>query len=102
MEWKQLLEHGTVVCGEPDFVEDRIREIRDVIGIDHLLCWTRLGGLAEEKVAARTELMRDEVMPALRQARRPVQGGAGRAPCGRGFRIVASSRLGEIREGPWT
>lgn len=66
VEWEQLLEHGAVVCGEPDFVAERIREIRDGIGIDHLLCWTRLGGLAEDKVAAHMELMRDEVMPALR------------------------------------
>jgi natural product biosynthesis luciferase-like monooxygenase protein len=66
VEWEQLLEHGAVVCGESDFVTARIAEIRDVIGIDHFLCWTRLGGLSEDRVLGHMERMRDRVMPALR------------------------------------
>lgn len=66
VEWDQLLEHGAVICGEPDHVAERIAELRDVVGVDHLLCWTRLGGLAPSKVTHHMELMRDRVMPALR------------------------------------
>jgi natural product biosynthesis luciferase-like monooxygenase protein len=66
VEWEQLLEHGAVVCGEADYVTERVAEIRDVIGIDHFLCWTRLGGLARERVTAHMERMRDRVMPELR------------------------------------
>jgi natural product biosynthesis luciferase-like monooxygenase protein len=66
VEWEQLLAHGAVVCGETDYVSERIAEIRDVVGITHFLCWTRLGGLAEEKVRGHMERMRDRVMPALR------------------------------------
>jgi alkanesulfonate monooxygenase SsuD/methylene tetrahydromethanopterin reductase-like flavin-dependent oxidoreductase (luciferase family) len=66
VEWDQLLAHGAVVCGETDYVTERIAEIRDEVGIDHLLCWTRLGGLAGEKVTGHMERMRDAVMPQLR------------------------------------
>jgi alkanesulfonate monooxygenase SsuD/methylene tetrahydromethanopterin reductase-like flavin-dependent oxidoreductase (luciferase family) len=66
VEWEQLLEHGAVVCGEADYVAERVAEIRDAIGIDHLLCWTRLGGLSRELVTAHMERMRDRVMPVLR------------------------------------
>jgi natural product biosynthesis luciferase-like monooxygenase protein len=66
VEWDQLVDHGAVICGEPDYVGERIAELRDVVGIDHLLCWTRLGGLPTEKVMGHMERMRDRVMPKLR------------------------------------
>jgi natural product biosynthesis luciferase-like monooxygenase protein len=66
VEWDQLLSHGAVVCGEADYVAERIAEIRDVVGVDHLLCWTRLGGLPTDKVMEHMALMRDRVMPGLR------------------------------------
>ncbi len=64
--WDQLLAHGAVICGDADYVTKRIADLRDVAGVDHLLCWTRLGGLANDKVERHMELMRDKVMPALR------------------------------------
>lgn len=66
VEWDQLLAHGAVICGEPDYVAERVAELREVVGVDHLLCWTRLGGLAPAKVARHMELMRDRVIPAVR------------------------------------
>ena len=66
VEWEQLLEHGAVICGEPDYVGERVAELRDLFGITHLLCWTRLGGLSTAKVTGHMERMRDRVMPALR------------------------------------
>ena len=66
VEWDQLLEHGAVVCGEADFVTERIAQIRDVIGVDHFLSWTRLGGLPRDEVIGHMERMRDQVMPELR------------------------------------
>jgi natural product biosynthesis luciferase-like monooxygenase protein len=66
VEWDQLLAHGAVICGEPDYVGERIQEIRDAFGITHLLCWTRLGGLASNKVMGHMQRMRDRVIPALR------------------------------------
>jgi len=64
--WEDLLAHGAVICGEPDHVAERIAELRDVVGVDHLLCWTRLGGLEPGRVAHHMELIRDRVMPAVR------------------------------------
>jgi hypothetical protein len=40
---------GLWCAARPDHLTERSTEIRDVVGITHLLCWTRLGGLAEEK-----------------------------------------------------
>ena len=66
VEWESLLEHGAVFCGEADFVTEKIAELERVAGIDHLLSWTRLGGLAEDLITAHMERMRDQIMPALR------------------------------------
>jgi hypothetical protein len=47
-------------------VGERIQEIRDAFGITHLLCWTRLGGLASDKVMGHMQRMQHRVIPALR------------------------------------
>ncbi len=66
VEWDQLLEHGAVICGDADYVGERILEMRDAFGITHLLCWTRLGGLSASSITNHMERMRDKVMPRLR------------------------------------
>ncbi len=66
VQWDSLLEHGAVICGEADYVTERMHELQSVTGIDHVLCWTRLGGLSDELVTGNMERMRDRVMPALR------------------------------------
>ncbi|MCP4037568.1 MAG: LLM class flavin-dependent oxidoreductase [bacterium] len=66
VEWSTLLEHGAVICGETSYVTEQLRELKETTGIDHLLGWTRLGGLADELVTSHMENMRDEVMPELR------------------------------------
>ena len=65
-EGDEVLGHGAVVCGEADVVAERIAEIRDVIGVDHFLSWTRLGGLPRDEVIGHMGRMRDQVMPELR------------------------------------
>lgn len=66
LEWDQLLQVGAAICGEADYVTERIAEIRDRIGVTTLLCWTRMGGLPTERVLGHMAAMRDHVMPALR------------------------------------
>ncbi|MFP6639671.1 MAG: hypothetical protein VCC04_05465 [Myxococcota bacterium] len=51
---------------ETDFVTERLAELQQITGIDHLLSWTRLGGLQDDLVLSHMERMRDSVMPALR------------------------------------
>ncbi|MBW1844821.1 MAG: LLM class flavin-dependent oxidoreductase [Deltaproteobacteria bacterium] len=66
VQWDQLLEHGAVICGETDYVTDRIAELKELTGIDHFLGWTRLGGISDELMLGHMERMRDHVMPSLR------------------------------------
>ena len=71
VEWETLLEHGAIFCGETDFVTEKLAELEEVTGIDHVLGWTRLGGLAEDLITGHMERMRDRVMPALRRTSSP-------------------------------
>ncbi|MEE3330921.1 MAG: LLM class flavin-dependent oxidoreductase [Myxococcota bacterium] len=66
VEWEQLVEHGTVLCGESAYVAEHLHELKEVTGIDHLLGWTRLGGMPTELLMGHMERMRDTVMPELR------------------------------------
>ena len=66
LEWDKVVESGAVVCGSPDQVAERIAQIHDLCGITHYLAWTRIGGLAHQKVLRSMELMRDQVMPQVR------------------------------------
>jgi natural product biosynthesis luciferase-like monooxygenase protein len=65
VEWETLLAHGAVICGEPDYVAERVAELRDTVGVTHLLCWTRLGGLRADCVHGHMQRMRDSVIPGL-------------------------------------
>lgn len=55
-----------VVCGSPDVVAERLLQLQQIYGFTEVLCWTRLVGLEHRKVLRSMELMRDEVMPLLR------------------------------------
>jgi alkanesulfonate monooxygenase SsuD/methylene tetrahydromethanopterin reductase-like flavin-dependent oxidoreductase (luciferase family) len=66
VEWDMLLEAGAVICGDADFVCEKIDEVKREHGIGHFLMWTRLGGLRTELVMAHMERMRDKVMPNFR------------------------------------
>ncbi|MCP3984423.1 MAG: LLM class flavin-dependent oxidoreductase [bacterium] len=58
----------SVICGSPDFVTQRLGELQQTYGFTDLLCWTRLGVLAQPKVLRSMELMQHKVMPQLRHA----------------------------------
>ncbi len=67
-EWDRLVAAGAVVCGSPDEVVDRIGQMADQCGFTEYLAWTRIGGLAHDKVMRCTELMASKVIPQLRGA----------------------------------
>jgi luciferase family oxidoreductase group 1 len=69
--WEELLERDAVVCGSPDYVTEKLAEFQQAFGFTELLCWTRLGGLDHRKVLRSMELMRDKVMPHLRDSEPP-------------------------------
>lgn len=66
LEWDAVVQGGAVVCGSPDQVAARIAQIHELCGITDYLAWTRIGGLAHQKVLRSMELMRDKVMPQVR------------------------------------
>lgn len=76
-EWDHIVESGSVVCGSPDQVADRIAQMHELCGFTHFLSWTRIGGLEHKKVLRSMELMRDKVMPQVRKlgARAPAKTG---------------------------
>jgi alkanesulfonate monooxygenase SsuD/methylene tetrahydromethanopterin reductase-like flavin-dependent oxidoreductase (luciferase family) len=71
VSWDALLERDAVVCGDPDFVAEKLADYQQIYGFTDLLCWTRLGGLDHRKVLRCMELMRDRVMPHLRDLQPP-------------------------------
>jgi alkanesulfonate monooxygenase SsuD/methylene tetrahydromethanopterin reductase-like flavin-dependent oxidoreductase (luciferase family) len=69
--WELMLERDAVICGSPDFVGEKLRDFQQIYGFTELLCWTRLGGLDHRKVLRSMELMRDKVIPHLRESQPP-------------------------------
>ncbi|MDO8616840.1 MAG: LLM class flavin-dependent oxidoreductase [Dehalococcoidia bacterium] len=64
--WDAIVQGGAVIAGSPDQVVDRIGRVSEICGFTHYLGWTRIGGLAQEKVLRSMELMATKVMPQLR------------------------------------
>ncbi len=65
IEWDQLVAHGAVFCGDVDYTIEQMQNLKDAFGINHVLGWTRVGGIDPELVEGHMERMRDRVMPAL-------------------------------------
>jgi len=66
-----LTEHKYVIAGPPDYVVEQIAKAQDIYGMTELLCWTRLGGLDNDKVLRSMELMQDRVFPHVRELSPP-------------------------------
>ena len=69
--WEDLLEREAVICGDPDYVGERLAKYQEVYGFTDLLCWTRLGGLDHRKVLRSMDLMHWKVIPGLRDSEPP-------------------------------
>ncbi len=69
--WEELLAGDVVICGSPDHVTEKLAGFQQTFGFTEILCWTRLGGLDHRKVLRSMELMRDKVMPHLRDSDPP-------------------------------
>jgi natural product biosynthesis luciferase-like monooxygenase protein len=66
--WDNLVQSGAVVCGSPDEVVQQIGEMSELCGFTEYLAWTRIGGLAQDKMMRCMELMASRVIPQLRDA----------------------------------
>jgi alkanesulfonate monooxygenase SsuD/methylene tetrahydromethanopterin reductase-like flavin-dependent oxidoreductase (luciferase family) len=60
---EQLQEMGVLVLGTPADAAERVREMRNDVGINRMSCWFRIGGLDHRKVMKSMELFAREVMP---------------------------------------
>jgi len=55
-----------VVIGTPDQVIDKLRYVRDVLGVGHMCLWAQDGYMSHEDTVRCIELLGHEVLPALR------------------------------------
>lgn len=62
-----LREGGVVYAGEPKGLADEIEALHDEIGLQHLMCWMRFGGLAHDEVLRSLELFAERIIPRFRQ-----------------------------------
>ena len=65
-EWDRIVKAGAVICGSPDEVVDRLGQIGELCGFTEHLGWTRIGGLAHDKVMHSMELMASKVIPQMK------------------------------------
>jgi natural product biosynthesis luciferase-like monooxygenase protein len=70
-DWDLLLERDAVICGDPDYVGEKLAQYQKVYGFTDVLCWTRLGGLDHRKVLHSMQLMQERIIPRLRDSKPP-------------------------------
>ncbi len=51
------------LVGTPEFVAEKIEELREELGLEHMLLWTTHPGLPHEKAMRSLELFSEQVMP---------------------------------------
>ena len=65
LDFDFLMERCLIV-GSPEHVREKIAELRDTLGLEHLLAWTNVPWLSQSKILRSIELLATEVMPAFR------------------------------------
>ena len=63
VQWDELLNSGTVICGNPAACIRQIEDLQKKYGFTQILCWTRLSGLENRKVLRSMELLQTHVIP---------------------------------------
>ena len=63
-----LNESKVVLVGTPDEAKSHLEVLKNDIGIDHVMCCMRFGGMDHEAVLRSLQLWSDEVMPAFADA----------------------------------
>ncbi|MGH7264431.1 MAG: hypothetical protein ACREMB_06180 [Candidatus Rokuibacteriota bacterium] len=65
MGYDFLVERGNVLVGPPEYVAERLQELREVGGVDYVLADMALPYMSQEKVLDSMELFATWVMPRL-------------------------------------
>jgi alkanesulfonate monooxygenase SsuD/methylene tetrahydromethanopterin reductase-like flavin-dependent oxidoreductase (luciferase family) len=64
--YQEAQDNYQVIVGTPDQVIERLRYVRDVLGIGHMCLWAHDGYMSHEDTVRCIELFGSEVLPALR------------------------------------
>ena len=64
--FEQLREDGFIVCGDPDYVSEWLRDDMETSGYGHFLGMFRVGSMKHEHVMKAKRLFAEQVMPRLR------------------------------------
>lgn len=59
-------ERDEMVFGGPETCIAKLRHLRDVAGVNMVICWMNFGGMPQELVTRSMRLLAEEVMPTLR------------------------------------
>lgn len=60
-----FVQQRSLLCGDPQLVIDRIHELKEVAGLEHLIIWSTQFGLPHEKSMQSLRLFAEHVMPAF-------------------------------------
>jgi len=65
MGYDFLVERGNIMVGSPDYVVERLEELREVAGVDYVLADMALPYMGQRQILASIELFATKVMPKL-------------------------------------
>lgn len=68
LAYEEAQKNYQLVVGTPDQVIEKLRYVRDLLGVGHLFLWSHDGYMSHEDTVRCIELMGKEVLPALREA----------------------------------
>jgi alkanesulfonate monooxygenase SsuD/methylene tetrahydromethanopterin reductase-like flavin-dependent oxidoreductase (luciferase family) len=64
--YQEAQDNYQVVVGTPDTVTEKLRYVRDHLGVGHMCLWAQDGYMSHEDTVRCIELLGKEVLPALR------------------------------------
>lgn len=67
LSWEEYQERGIAICGTPDTVIKRLRQLYDMTGFGNLLMMMHAGTMSNDVVMKSQRLFATEVLPALRE-----------------------------------
>ncbi|RAS75633.1 LLM class flavin-dependent oxidoreductase [Priestia endophytica] len=63
----EFLHSRNLLFGTPDYVAEKIQELKEELNLKQLLLWTNHGSLSHEKIMRSTKLFAEEVMPKFKK-----------------------------------
>jgi alkanesulfonate monooxygenase SsuD/methylene tetrahydromethanopterin reductase-like flavin-dependent oxidoreductase (luciferase family) len=68
LAYEEAQKNYQLVVGTPDTVIEKLRYVRDLLGIGHLCMWAHDGYISHEDTVRSIELLGKKVLPALRES----------------------------------